>query len=123
MKRVDMCPITIKKLEKGDIVLIKEVNTKLQHYPMGIVKDVMTNENGEVTGATVLKGRTREITKRHASTLIPILTERNASKDENLSSVDSLEPTPEPVEPKRGKRVAAQRVKELVQRISNENLI
>ena len=116
-------PCNNKKLEKGDIVLIKEVNTKVQHYPMGIVKEVLTNENGEVTGATILKGRTREITKRHASTLIPILTSKTASEDEHLSSDNSLEPTPEPIESNKGKRVAAQKFKELMQRLSHENLI
>ena len=62
-----------KTLKKGDIVMIKEPLLKPQYYPMGIVKDVQTNEGGEVTGAMVLKGTTREITKRHASVLIPIL--------------------------------------------------
>ena len=62
-----------KTILKGDIVLLKEINVKPNHYPMGIVKETVTNDNGEVTGALVLKGKTREIIKRHSSTLIPLL--------------------------------------------------
>ena len=37
---------------------------------MGIVRDVTLNEVGEVTGVTLLKGRTGEVNKRHSSNLI-----------------------------------------------------
>ena len=118
-------PCNHKNLEKGDIVLIKEGNTKPQHYPMGIVKDILKNESGEVTGATILKGRTRETTKRHVTTLIPILRTTDNPKEDGIrnDSEDSLESIPNPVESKRIKRVAAQGVSDLVQRLSKDNLI
>jgi len=71
----------------GDIVLIKEPNTKITNYPMGLVKTVTTNINDEVTDATVLKGSTRELVKRHSSTLIPLL-----SPVDSLSDVTEVQP-------------------------------
>ena len=79
-------PCTHKNLNVGDIVLIKEENTKIQHYPMGIVKEILVNDNGEVTGATILKGRTKEITKRHSSKLIPLLSNKNVPSKDNSSN-------------------------------------
>lgn len=66
-------PVNHKALQKGDIVLLKEDNCKMNNYPMGIVKEIRTNCNDEVTGVTLLKGKTREVVKRHVSSLIPIL--------------------------------------------------
>ena len=66
-------PVTHKPLSRGDVVMIKEPNLKPFHYPMGLVKEVKLNELGEVTEAVILKGSTRELTRRHASNLIPIL--------------------------------------------------
>ena len=40
---------------------------------MGIVKSVVINDLDEVTGAAILKGRSREIVKRHVTYLIPLL--------------------------------------------------
>jgi hypothetical protein len=51
---------------------------------MGVIRDVIVNVNNEVTGATVLKGKTRELTKRNVSCLIPLL-----SVDSESSVVDS----------------------------------
>ena len=65
-------PVTHKKLQIGDIVLIKEENCKPMNFPMAIVKRVTTNINNEVTGAVLQKGN-KEIVKRHATSLIPIL--------------------------------------------------
>ena len=62
-----------KYLRKGDIVLLKETNIKPNHYPLAIVKELVINDLNEVTGAIVFKGKTRELVKRHASTLIPLL--------------------------------------------------
>ena len=53
-------PVRHNRLEIGDIVLIKEDNTKIANFPMGIVKQVFRNHLDEVTGALVLKGSTRE---------------------------------------------------------------
>ena len=65
-------PATHKKLQIGDIVLIKEENCKPVNFPMAIVKQVTTNINNEVTGAILQKGN-KETVKRHATSLIPIL--------------------------------------------------
>ena len=66
-------PVTHKHIVQGDIVLIKEPFAKPSNYPMGVVKRVICNDAGEVTGAVVMKGKTRELLKRHSSTLIPLL--------------------------------------------------
>ena len=67
-------PVLHKGLKVGDIVLIKDPLTKPSNYPMVMVKNVVTNVNGEITGAIVKKGKTGELLKRHSSTLIPLLT-------------------------------------------------
>ena len=72
-----------KVLNEGDVVLIKEVNTKPHNYPLAIVKSVQKNINDEVTSATLKKGKTRELTKRHVSTLIPVLQLANSNENEN----------------------------------------
>ncbi|XP_068235640.1 uncharacterized protein [Palaemon carinicauda] len=82
-------PVTHNKISPGDIVLLKENFTKPNDYPMGVVKEIFTNTLGEVTGATILKGKTQELVKRHSSVIIPLLTR----KDEipNNSKVDVQE--------------------------------
>jgi len=75
-------PVKHDGLKINDIVLIKEPLTKITNYPMGIVRSITTNVNGEITGATVMKGGTREVVKRHSSTLIPLL-----SSDDTVSDV------------------------------------
>ncbi|XP_068225225.1 uncharacterized protein [Palaemon carinicauda] len=75
-KRSRYQPVNHKLLEVGDIVLIKEPLLKPTNFPMGIVKEIKLNSLGEVTGATVLKGKSREETKRHVSSLIPLLYKR-----------------------------------------------
>ena len=66
-------PVVQHDIKVGDIVLLKETRTKPNNYPMGLIKELEVNSNGEVTGALVLKGKTRELVKRHISTLIPFL--------------------------------------------------
>ena len=66
-------PVLHKKLQIGDIVLIKEDNCKLLNFPMAIVTDIITNTNNEVTSIILRKGKTRETVKRHVSSLTPIL--------------------------------------------------
>ncbi|XP_068224198.1 uncharacterized protein, partial [Palaemon carinicauda] len=58
-------PVTHKQLKPGDIVLIKEENCKPFNYPMAVVKETVMNTIGETTNAILLKGRTRELVKRH----------------------------------------------------------
>ena len=60
-------------------------------YPMGIVKKMEINTLGEVTAATVLKGKTRELVYRHASSSIQLAptdsSESNVSNETNLESL------------------------------------
>ena len=67
-------PISHKRISPGDVVLLKESFTKPHDYPMGLVKEIQVNDLGEVTGATIMKGKTRELVKRHSSVIIPLLT-------------------------------------------------
>ena len=66
-------PVSHRPLQVGDIVLLKERYAKPSTYPMGIVKEVQTNTSGETTAARILKGKTREITYRHANSLILLI--------------------------------------------------
>ena len=66
-------PVKHKPISVGDIVLIKEPLCKSTNYPIGRVKEVITNINDEVTGVKVLKGKSGEILKRHISSIIPLL--------------------------------------------------
>ena len=79
-------PVTHKSISKGDIVLIKEQYTKPMNYPMGRVINVTINDNNEVTGAEIMKGKTRERVFRHSSVLIPLLTSQDMLNDESLDS-------------------------------------
>ena len=65
---VDHLPLAV-----GDIVLIKEENTKISNYPLGVIREIFFNDIGEVTHAVVLKGRTRQLSRLHSSNLIPYL--------------------------------------------------
>ena len=99
--------VTHKKLEVGDIVLLKEPYMKPFNFPMAIVKDLQINDLGEVTGAVVRKGSSRELLKRHVTSLIPILRSSNSSiqaddseeKETNSANADNSK--------KREKRKAA----------------
>ena len=97
-------PVKHDGLKINDIVLIKEPLTKITNYPMGIVRSVTTNINGEITGATIMKGGTREVVKRHSSTLIPLL-----SSDEPLNEVVEVHPPSIPYESAEGSRKLPQR--------------
>ena len=76
-------PVTHDPLKKGDLVLIKDQFTKPHSYPLGKVIKTYTNINDEVTNVEVLKGSSKEITKRHISSVIPFLTIK-----------DDFDPTP-----------------------------
>ena len=66
-----------RQLKVGDIVLLIEKHTKRYQYPMGKIKKIETNSNGEVTAAHILKGVTGETVYRHATSLILLLTAEN----------------------------------------------
>lgn len=92
-KRDRYKPVKNCRLSVGDIVLLIEPHTKQNNYPLGIIRSITKNTLGEVTNATVFKGKTRESVFRHASSLIKILehdedTETESQHDEVLE-VDS----------------------------------
>ena len=104
--------VTHKKVGVGDIVILVEKHTKRYFYPMGRVLSVDTNELGEVTAAKVFKGDSREIVYRHATTLIPLLTDDQAvasavqPKTNEVQSVDKALPINKAIR-KNSKRKAA----------------
>ena len=61
------------KLKINDIILLKEIHTKPQHYPLARVIDVTVNRAGEVTGVKAMKGNSREIVRRHTSAIVHLL--------------------------------------------------
>lgn len=82
-------PVPHKALQKNDIVLIKEPYSKPSNYPMAIVREVVHNDLGEVTGVTLCKGKTKEITKRHVSNLIFLLRpQENTSSEQEENNFD-----------------------------------
>ena len=56
-----------------DFIKTTEQDSNYDSLEKMTVNELLTNINNEVTGATVLKGGTREIVKRHSSVLIPLL--------------------------------------------------
>ena len=76
-------PVNHKPLEVDDIVLIRDPHTKSMNLSMGIVKKVFINDLGESVRAEVMRGKTREITKRHVSDLI-LLLKSNKSETADL---------------------------------------
>ena len=101
-------PVTHQKLSVGDIVLIKEENCKPMNFPMAIVKEVKSNINNEVTDAILMKGKTREIVKRHVTSLIPILwgEDNSLTTEENETDMVSELPNSDSL-PSKQKRKAA----------------
>ncbi|XP_068231917.1 uncharacterized protein [Palaemon carinicauda] len=73
-------PVSHALIKPGDVVLVKEEHTKRSNYPLGLVREVVSNDLGEVTQVTVLKGKTKKITKLHVSQIIPFL-ESNTTDD------------------------------------------
>ena len=82
-------PVLHKRIKCGDIVLLKEELLKSSQYPMGIIKDVTVNSLGEVTGAKILKGSTKELVKRHSSVIIPLLSNDDPSDIEPVIEQDN----------------------------------
>ena len=114
-------PVSHKEMKIGDVVLIKEPFAKPRNYPMGIIKMVIYNDIKEITGAIIMKGKTREILKRHISTVIPILTlneepEILGTNDCQGESSGDLLPAPDVVEnkPRRKAAVASEKLTKLV---------
>ncbi|XP_064097667.1 uncharacterized protein LOC135209048 [Macrobrachium nipponense] len=123
-KRGRYQPVNHKLLEVGDIVLIKEPLLKPTNFPMGIVKEIKVNSLGEVTGATVLKGKSREETKRHVSSLIPLLYKREfeAKFSDKVQSTCDGKQSKEDVVKERPKRQTAIIGKERVKTLFEDDL-
>ncbi|XP_068232415.1 uncharacterized protein [Palaemon carinicauda] len=123
-KRSRYQPVNHKLLEVGDIVLIKEPLLKPTNFPMGIVKEIKLNSLGEVTGATVLKGKSREETKRHVSSLIPLLYKREyeAKFNDKAQSPGEDKLSKEDEVKERPKRRAAIIGKDKVKKLLDDNL-
>ena len=73
---------------------------------MAIVTEVEENSLGEVVSATLLKGGTKELTRRHVTSLIPILTGEDYDNN-RPSSTPRSETAPLAVPRQRSKRSAA----------------
>ena len=84
-------PVNSRVIKRGDIVLLKENFTKPVNYPMARVLSVEINNLGEITEASLLKGRSREVVRRHASAIIPLLESDIPGRDE--SKVEILQDT------------------------------
>lgn len=99
-------PVKHEPLAVGDIVLVKEENTKISNYPMGRVKEIFMNDLGEVTHAIVLKGRTNKVSRLHSSLLIPYL---KVDHPDLVSDANKQTPVPEksPIRPKRKAAIAS----------------
>ena len=100
-------PVTHQQISVGDLVLLKEVNTKPTNYPIGLVQQLQINDLGEITGAVVLKGATGEQVKRHSSVLIPLLSVNdNADPCNDVSDATTVPLLSESTSPRR-RRAAA----------------
>ena len=93
-------PISHKQVQVGDVVLIKEENSKRSTYPMGLVLQTFTNSLGETTHAIVKKGKSGQSNKLHVSVLIPLL-------ETNVDNVPSNSVTTNMTESARPRRKAA----------------
>ena len=66
-------PLKHDQVSVGDIVLLKEQFTKAFDYPLARIKKIIVNDLGEVTNVVAMKGKNKELVKRHSSTVIPLL--------------------------------------------------
>ena len=116
-------PVSHDKLDIGDLVLLKEVNTKCINFPMGIVQNVTSNSLGEVTDVVVRKGN-REIVKRHVKSLILLL--KNQQSVTNTAGEPNARikvPTDVGAQAVKPKRAAAIRCKDRMTSLAKQNLL
>ena len=100
-------PVKHDRLEPGDVVLLKEPNTKCLNFPMGIVTDVTINSIGEVTKVDIRKGN-REKVQRHVNSLILLLKNYDSeSGDLELKADNDLAKSLEKSRPKRQAAIAS----------------
>ena len=109
------------QVDVGDIVLIKEPLLKSLNYPMAIIREIVKNSLGETTEVKLMKGGSREILRRHATSLVPFLKNVEGSASKNLPDAAAVNRNVEPqnlVKPqkrlrRRAAKLAAQRNKKL----------
>ena len=88
-------PVTQDSIDVGNVVLIKEPNCKPINYPMGIIKHVELNSQGECTSVKILKGKTQEVVNRHVTNIIPLLSVNqldNNSRDLINTNLPNIRP-------------------------------
>ena len=66
-----------------------EKHQKPSNYPLAIVRQIFQNTFGEITEAKAFKGSTKELVRRHVTSLIPYLTHKDSDKCENVQSIKS----------------------------------
>ena len=110
-------PVTHRELAKGDIVLLKDEFVKVIDYPMATVIEVIPNCLGETTEVTVRKGNTREIVRRHVTSVIPYFKVEGycpvSHKDEEAQNTNTNNQNERPK--RRAAIDSAQRTKTLLQ--------
>ena len=108
--------------------MIFEPNTKINEYSLGRILDTEINVLGETTSATVKKGKTDEIIKRHATALIPLFRPNEplvqVTKDVSPDTAQKA-PNNRPVFalPDRPQRKAAGKVKDLLHDLVHQGLV
>ena len=83
-------PIKHNKLKVGDIDLIKDTYIKSYNYLLGRIVRSFINSKNEATHVEVLKGSTKEISKRHVSFLIPLITGAAQINDSEIADSTNL---------------------------------
>ena len=106
------------RLNPGDIVLLVEKMQKRYNYPMGRIQSVEYNELDESTAAKVLRGDTREIVFRHATSLILLIPHAG-----NLDNIKVPEQSPQVQKSnrRRSKRNAALKSRSKTKEMLNQN--
>ena len=59
---------------------------------MTVVKKVVENDIGEITGILAMKGKTREMVKRHTNSVIPLFSERSEDDPDETSQESRQDP-------------------------------
>ena len=113
-------PVKHDKLSVGDIVIMKESMTKRANMPLAIVKQVTTNDQGEVVSVKLLKGATRETVNRHVSSVIPVL---NVDKFPDACNTSASSPRRCNVPKKNPKRAAAEACVSKCRKLREDGLV
>ena len=89
-----------------------------------LVKELQVNIHNEVTGVTVLKGKTREKVKRHISSIILLLRKDEIPRiEEKTPSSDDKKFEENPTKQPREKRKAALNSRKKIMKMAEEDLI